>query len=93
MRNVADHVISIIDRITDYAIILFALILLLNGTYGIYDNYMIYADATDESLKQIRDSYAKENGDTGEEFTFEIRLTDDLGRSLDSVNIISDRQE
>ena len=93
MRNVADHVISIIDRITDYAIILFALILLSNGTYRIYDNYMIYADATDESLKQIRDSYAKENGDPDEEFTFEIRLTDDLGRSLDSVNIISDRQE
>ena len=33
------------------------------------------------------------NGDPDEEFTFEIRLTDDLGRSLDSVNIISDRQE
>lgn len=51
------YAISIANRLLDKIVLIIGLCLLLVGGYGIYDNYMVFYNASDESLLKIKEYF------------------------------------
>ena len=50
-------IIRFIDNMIDRAVFLVCLILFLLGSYGLYDSYMVYQQATDNSILKYKPGY------------------------------------
>ena len=50
-------IIRFIDNMIDRAVLLVCLILFLLGSYGLYDSYMVYQQATDDSILKYKPGY------------------------------------
>lgn len=60
-KSLGRRIIRFIDNLIDKAVFLVCLILFLLGAYGLYDSYMVYQQATDDSILKYKPGY--ENDD------------------------------
>lgn len=56
-KSLGRRVIRFVDNLIDKAVFLICLILFLLGTYGLYDSYMVYQQATDDSILKYKPGY------------------------------------
>ena len=50
-------IIRFIDNMIDKTVFLVCLVLFLLGSYGLYDSYMVYQQATDDSILKYKPGY------------------------------------
>ena len=56
-KSTGRKVIRFIDNMVDRAVFLVCLVLFLLGSYGLYDSYMVYKQATDNSILKYKPGY------------------------------------
>lgn len=56
-KSTGRKIISFIDNMIDRAVFLVCLVLFLLGSYGLYDSYMVYKQATDNSILKYKPGY------------------------------------
>lgn len=59
-KNFRKKIIRFIDNLIDKAVFLVCLILFMLGSYGLYDSYMVYQQATDNSILKYKPGYETE---------------------------------
>ena len=57
MKDVGKKIIRLIDGLIDKSILLVCIVLFLLGSYGLYDSYMVYQQATDNSILKYKPGY------------------------------------
>jgi len=53
-------IISFLDKLRDFVTLVICLMIMLIGFYAIYDSYLVYQHANDDSLLQYKPGYGKE---------------------------------
>lgn len=56
-RRLSLRILRFVDNTVDRCLMLFFLILLLIGGYGLYDSYLVYTDAMDDSILKYKPGY------------------------------------
>ena len=56
-KSTGRKIIRFIDNMVDRAVFLVCLVLFLLGSYGLYDSYMVYKQATDNSILKYKPGY------------------------------------
>lgn len=54
MKDFGKKIIRLIDGLIDKSILLICIVLFLLGSYGLYDSYMVYQQATDNSILKYK---------------------------------------
>lgn len=68
--KVFNKIVKFVDRITDYGILVFFICFMLMGLYSVYDSYMLYAQADDNSILKFKPGYESDDaGDVDKELT------------------------
>lgn len=57
MKDFGKKIIRLIDGLIDKSILLVCIVLFLLGSYGLYDSYMVYQQATDNSILKYKPGY------------------------------------
>lgn len=57
MKDLKKMIIRLIDGLIDKSILLVCMVLFLLGSYGLYDSYMVYQQATDNSILKYKPGY------------------------------------
>lgn len=57
MKDFGKKIIRLIDGLIDKSILLICIVLFLLGSYGLYDSYMVYQQATDNSILKYKPGY------------------------------------
>lgn len=56
-KEIGRKIIRFIDNLIDKSVFLVCLVLFLLGSYGLYDSYMVYQQATDNSILKYKPGY------------------------------------
>ena len=83
-----NRVIRLLDRLTDYALLLLFLLLFLIGGYTMYDTVLIYGASTSEDLRSFKPLRAEVDGDAAVMWDMSA-LSDDVVAwlTVDDTNI------
>ena len=57
MKDFGKKIIRLIDGLIDKSVLLVCIVLFLLGSYGLYDSYMVYQQATDNSILKYKPGY------------------------------------
>lgn len=57
MKDFGKKIIRLIDSLIDKSVLLVCIVLFLLGSYGLYDSYMVYQQATDNSILKYKPGY------------------------------------
>ena len=61
--KVIKRIVNVLDRVTDTGALVFFILMLLVGIYSIYDSYMLYKKATDDSILKYKPGYGSDEDD------------------------------
>lgn len=65
-KSTGRKIIRFIDNMIDRAVFLVCLVLFLLGSYGLYDSYMVYQQATDSSILKYKPGYETDDATSKE---------------------------